>query len=315
MIKRRDSMKKILGLTGIVILIPFLVVLIFVKEIKEQNINSNVINNKNVRIQRTNGSIDTVPFESYIIGVLAGEMPANFELEALKAQALAARSYVLKKMEQNKNNDYDIVDTVMNQVYLDESQMKAKWKDQYEEKLQKITKAVNDTQGEYIAYNGEVIQAFFFSTSSGKTENSEEVFQESLPYLRSVDSTWDSDVSPVFNEIYKFTLEEFYQKLNLPYEEKLQINIVDTTSTGRIKNIEINRQKFKASDLTKLLNLRSTYFNIEQNGNIITIQTKGYGHGVGMSQYGAQAMALKGYNYQEIIKYYYQNVEILKMEV
>lgn len=308
-------MKKILGLTGIVILIPFLVVLIFVKEIKEQNINSNVINNKNVRIQRTNGSIDTVPFESYIIGVLAGEMPANFELEALKAQALAARSYVLKKMEQNKNNDYDIVDTVMNQVYLDESQMKAKWKDQYEEKLQKITKAVNDTQGEYIAYNGEVIQAFFFSTSSGKTENSEEVFQESLPYLRSVDSTWDSDVSPVFNEIYKFTLEEFYQKLNLPYEEKLQMNIVDTTSTGRIKNIEINRQKFKASDLTKLLNLRSTYFNIEQNGNIITIQTKGYGHGVGMSQYGAQAMALKGYNYQEIIKYYYQNVEILKMEV
>lgn len=308
-------MKKILGLTGIVILIPFLVVLIFVKEIKEQNINSNVINNKNVRIQRTNGSIDTVPFESYIIGVLAGEMPANFELEALKAQALAARSYVLKKIEQNKNNDYDIVDTVMNQVYLDESQMKAKWKDQYEEKLQKITKAVNDTQGEYIAYNGEVIQAFFFSTSSGKTENSEEVFQESLPYLRSVDSTWDSDVSPVFNEIYKFTLEEFYQKLNLPYEEKLQINIVDTTSTGRIKNIEINRQKFKASDLTKLLNLRSTYFNIEQNGNIITIQTKGYGHGVGMSQYGAQAMALKGYNYQEIIKYYYQNVEILKMEV
>lgn len=308
-------MKKILGLTGIVILIPFLVVLIFVKEIKEQNINSNVINNKNVRIQRTNGSIDTVPFESYIIGVLAGEMPANFELEALKAQALAARSYVLKKMEQNKNNDYDIVDTVMNQVYLDESQMKAKWKDQYEEKLQKITKAVNDTQGEYIAYNGEVIQAFFFSTSSGKTENSEEVFQESLPYLRSVDSTWDSDVSPVFNEIYKFILEEFYQKLNLPYEEKLQINIVDTTSTGRIKNIEINRQKFKASDLTKLLNLRSTYFNIEQNGNIITIQTKGYGHGVGMSQYGAQAMALKGYNYQEIIKYYYQNVEILKMEV
>ena len=283
--------------------------------LKEQNINSNVINNKNVRIQRTNGSIDTVPFESYIIGVLAGEMPANFELEALKAQALAARSYVLKKMEQNKNNDYDIVDTVMNQVYLDESQMKAKWKDQYEEKLQKITKAVNDTQGEYIAYNGEVIQAFFFSTSSGKTENSEEVFQESLPYLRSVDSTWDSDVSPVFNEIYKFTLEEFYQKLNLPYEEKLQINIVDTTSTGRIKNIEINRQKFKASDLTKLLNLRSTYFNIEQNGNIITIQTKGYGHGVGMSQYGAQAMALKGYNYQEIIKYYYQNVEILKMEV
>lgn len=308
-------MKKILGLTGIVILIPFLVVLIFVKEIKEQNINSNVINNKNVRIQRTNGSIDTVPFESYIIGVLAGEMPANFELEALKAQALAARSYVLKKMEQNKNNNYDIVDTVMNQVYLDESQMKAKWKDQYEEKLQKITKAVNDTQGEYIAYNGEVIQAFFFSTSSGKTENSEEVFQESLPYLRSVDSTWDSDVSPVFNEIYKFTLEEFYQKLNLPYQEKLQINIVDTTSTGRIKNIEINRQKFKASDLTKLLNLRSTYFNIEQNGNIITIQTKGYGHGVGMSQYGAQAMALKGYNYQEIIKYYYQNVEILKMEV
>ena len=308
-------MKKILGLTGIVILIPFLVVLIFVKEIKEQNINSNVINNKNVRIQRTNGSIDTVSFESYIIGVLAGEMPANFELEALKAQALAARSYVLKKMEQNKNNDYDIVDTVMNQVYLDESQMKAKWKDQYEEKLQKITKAVNDTQGEYIAYNGEVIQAFFFSTSSGKTENSEEVFQESLPYLRSVDSTWDSDVSPVFNEISKFSLKDFYERLNLDYNENLKIEIIETTSTGRIKKIKINNQEFTGNDIYKKFQLRSTYFEISKSGNYVTIQTKGYGHGVGMSQYGAQAMALKGYHYDEIVKYYYQGVEISKMKV
>lgn len=306
-------MKKILGLTGIVILIPFLVVLIFVKEIKEQNINSNVINNKNVRIQRTNGSIDTVPFESYIIGVLAGEMPANFELEALKAQALAARSYVLKKMEQNKEQDYDVVDTVMNQVYLDDATLKEKWKDKYEEKNNKIKQAIVETKGEYMTYNNEVIEAFFFSTSTGKTENSGEVFQTQLPYLKSVDSAWDEEVSPVFSQDNNLSLEEFYQKLNIEYNPNLKIEITKTTSTGRIKELKINNHEFKANDIYQKLNLRSTFFDIKQKDNQVEITTKGYGHGVGMSQYGALAMAKKGYKYQDILKYYYQGVEIKKL--
>lgn len=127
-------------------------------------------------------------------------MPTSFDLEALKAQAVAARSYVLKKMEQNKEQDYDVVDTVMNQVYLDDATLKEKWKDKYEEKNNKIKQAIVETKGEYMTYNNEVIEAFFFSTSTGKTENSGEVFQTQLPYLKSVDSAWDEEVSPVFSQ-------------------------------------------------------------------------------------------------------------------
>lgn len=305
-------MKKLLFVTFFVIFVPFFIVSFF---IKNEEIQFEFVNNKIVRIKRENGEIISVPFEEYIVGVLAGEMPANFELEALKAQALAARSYVLKKMEQNYKEEYDILDTVMNQVYLDEDEMRKKWNENYEKNLSKIKQAILETKGEYLTYEGKVIEAFFFSTSTGKTENCEEVFQQSLPYLRSVDSSWDSEISPVFNEIYRFSLEEFYQKLNLPYDSNLKIEVVDTTSTGRIKKIKINEQDFTGNDVYKALNLKSTYFTITQSNESVDITTKGYGHGVGMSQYGAQAMALKGSNYEEIVKHYYQGVEISKLEV
>lgn len=305
-------MKKIILMTCLMIFLPFLIVSFF---IKEDSIKFQFVNNTNVRIKRENGTIDVVPFEDYIVGVLAGEMPANFELEALKAQALAARSYVLKKIEQNNDKDYDVVDTVMNQVYLDDAKMREKWSNNYEKNLNKIKTAVKETSGEYLTYDGKVIEAFFFSTSAGKTENSEEVFQQALPYLRSVDSSWDSEISPVFNEISQMSLNDFYQKLNIPYQGELKIEVLETTSTGRVKKIKINDSEFLSSDVRQLLNLKSTYFEMKQSGNYVTISTKGYGHGVGMSQYGAQAMALKGYSYQEIVKHYYQNVEISKMKV
>lgn len=240
-------------------------------------------------------------------------MPTSFDLEALKAQAVAARSYVLKKMEQNKEQDYDVVDTVMNQVYLDDATLKEKWKDKYEEKNNKIKQAIVETKGEYMTYNNEVIEAFFFSTSTGKTENSGEVFQTQLPYLKSVDSAWDEEVSPVFSQDNNLSLEEFYQKLNIEYNPNLKIEITKTTSTGRIKELKINDHEFKANDIYQKLNLRSTFFDIKQKDNQVEITTKGYGHGVGMSQYGALAMAKKGYKYQDILKYYYQGVEIKKL--
>ena len=176
--------------------------------------------------------------EEYIIGVVSGEMSASFETEALKAQAVAARSYVLKKIKNSEN--YDVVDNVMNQVYLDEEALKEKWKDNYEENINKIKQAVMETKGEYLVYDNEVIEAFFFSTSTGKTENCEEVFVESLPYLRSVDSSWDEEVSPVFSTTNEYSLIDFYNLLNLPYNNSLNIEIVKTTSTGRIKQIKIN---------------------------------------------------------------------------
>ena len=303
-------MKKLIITTLIIILIPFIIVTIF---IKDETIKFNFISHSVVRVKRENGNIDRVFFEEYVKGVLAGEMPTSFDLEALKAQAVAARSYVLKKMEQNKEQDYDVVDTVMNQVYLDDATLKEKWKDKYEEKNNKIKQAIVETKGEYMTYNNEVIEAFFFSTSTGKTENSGEVFQTQLPYLKSVDSAWDEEVSPVFSQDNNLSLEEFYQKLNIEYNPNLKIEITKTTSTGRIKELKINDHEFKANDIYQKLNLRSTFFDIKQKDNQVEITTKGYGHGVGMSQYGALAMAKKGYKYQDILKYYYQGVEIKKL--
>ena len=152
----------------------------------------------------------------------------------------------------------------------------------------------------------------FFSTSVGKSENSEEVFSSAKPYLRSVDSYWDS-ISPAYEVNYTFTLDEFYNKLNLEYKETIELEKIQTTSTGRVKQIKINNVLFEGSTVVKNLNLKSNYFDITQNNDIVNITTKGYGHGVGMSQYGAQAMALEGYNYKEILSYYYQGTNIKKI--
>jgi len=302
-------MKKIIIASFIVILVPYFVVTFFVKEIKVKEEQKKELK---VRVKKVNGEITNILFEEYIVGVLAGEMPANFEIEALKAQAVAARSYVLKKME-NNNKEYDILDTVMNQVYLDEKTLKEKWKDKYNEKIDKIKKAVNETSGKYLTYDNKIVEAFFFSTSTGKTENVEEVFSEKLPYLRSVDSSWDEEVSPVFNETKTFDLKTFFNKLGIEDTNDFFVEILETTSTGRIKKIKINNKEFKGTDIATLLELKSNYFKITKLENNVLITTKGYGHGVGMSQYGSQAMAKKGYKYDQILKYYYQNVEIQNM--
>ena len=303
-------MKKILLLTCLIILIPFLVVNLF---IKDDEIKFIYTSNMTVRVkQEDTDEIIKVPFEDYIVGVLAGEMPISFELEALKAQAVAARSYVMKKMEYNKDKDYDVVDTVMNQVYLDNDYLKKAWKDDYTENINKIKTAVLETSNQYLVYDDKVIDAMFFSTSVGFTENSEEVFTSKLPYLRSVSSTWD-EISPVFEVNYTFELENFYNKLNLDYQDEIILEKIDTTSTGRIKEIKINNVLFTGSEVVSALNLKSNHFTIKQDGNQVYITTKGYGHGVGMSQYGAQAMALEGYTYDEILKHYYQGTEIKKV--
>ena len=304
-------MKKLLLIVGLVIFIPYLIVTIF---INEEEIKFIYGSNMYVRVLRNDtGKIDKVPFEDYVVGVLAGEMPISFELEALKAQALAARSYVMKKMAYNYKKEYDVVDTVLNQVYLDDEYLKKAWGNNYTEKINKMKTAVLETKGEYIAYDNQVIEAFFFSTSAGNTENSEDVFINSLPYLRSVESKWDSEVSPVFNDYEVFTKKQFYEKLNLNYNENLNIEIVSQTKNGLVQKIKINGSILTGNSVVAKLKLRSNYFTISEAGDNINISTRGYGHGVGMSQYGALGMAKEGYKYDEIIKHYYQGVEIKKI--
>lgn len=302
-------MKKLLLVTGLILIIPYIIVSVF---IKNDEVRFHYISNDTIRVKdEKTGKITEVLFEEYIKGVLAGEMGANFELEALKAQAVAARSYALYKMEKTKNNDYDVVNTVTNQVYLTDEVLKEKWEDDYESKMNKIKSAVVETKGEYMTYDNQLVEALFFSTSVGQTENSEEVFSSKVPYLRSVAS--DDSLSPVYTDSSIIKEEDFYNKLNLKGSSTLEVKILEKTSTGRIKKLTINGTEFTGRDVASKLSLRSNYFEIRKESNNIVINTKGYGHGVGMSQYGALAMAKKGCKYDEILKHYYTGIEIKKI--
>ena len=305
------NIKKILLFSLLVILIPFIVVNIF---IKEDEIKFNHTSNMVVRVYRAKEKkIIYIPLEQYIYGVVSSEMPIGFEKEALKAQAVASRTYVLYNIESHKDKDYDVYDTEDSQVYQTDEELKEKWKDKYVEYSNKIKRIIMETKGEYLSYDGKIIEAFFFSTSSGYTENSEDVFSEKLPYLRSVESKWDKD-SPSYDDKKEYSKIDFYNKLGLEYSDKLNISSVKNSKTGRIISLKINGIDFKSSDVREKLKLRSTFFNIESDNKTVTIKTKGYGHGVGMSQYGANGMALAGFLYKDILKYYYTGVKIEKIK-
>ncbi len=301
--------KKVLLFSCLIMLLPFLIVTIF---IRNDEITFNFSQNSTVRVLREDtNQIEIVPIEEYVIGVLAGEMPIEFEIEALKAQAVAARSYVMIQMERNISKDYDVVDSVTNQVYLDKDYLMSVWSNSYNDNINKIKLAVLSTKGEYISYNNEVAEALFFSTSPGVTENSEDVFLNKVAYLRSVDSHWDKE-SPAYFTSNTYDLKEFYNNLGLDYSDKIIIDVIEKTSTGRIKIIKINNREFTGNYICAKLDLKSTFFEIIQDGSMVIINNKGYGHGVGMSQYGAEGMAKEGYNYQEILTHYYTGVEIKK---
>ena len=306
-------MKKIMIFIILLIFIPFFIVLIYNKNYKE--IELNYITTRYIRVKRLNtNNIETIPLEEYIVGVLAGEMPINFDIEALKAQAVASRSYALKRIEYNKDKEYDVVDSILNQVYLDNEYLKKAWGNNYVKNINKLRKAVNATIDEYLSYNSLVVDALFFSTSNGYTEDSQAVFNFECDYLKSVESPWDSEVSSAYLTNKTLSLKEFYQKLNLPYNKNLNVEILKRSSTNRILLLKINNQEFKGTDLYSKLSLRSTDFTITLLGDNVKITTKGYGHGVGMSQYGALGMAKKGYTYQEILKHYYKNTFITKLK-
>ena len=304
-------MKKLIIVTAVIISIPFFVVEYFkVPEKKLKEIELKYLSNIMVRVTRSSGTVESVPLEEYVVGVVAGEMPVRFELEALKAQSVASRTYVMKSL--GGNGEYDVVDTVSNQVYLDDNELKEKWKDNYVSYINKVRQAVNETSMECLEYDGELIDAMFFSTSNGYTEDSGEFFSTSLPYLKSVDSSYDKEVSSVFQDSKNISLQEFYERLGLSYQSSLKITDVSRTNSHRVKSLKINGKEFSGKDVYYKLGLRSSDFEIELVGSNVVIQTKGYGHGVGMSQYGALGMAKKGYSYQEILMHYYTGTTLVK---
>lgn len=242
--------------------------------------------------------------ENYVIGVVAGEMPALFQDEALKAQAVAARSYVLSK---EKDGNYVVSASTSDQVFLTSYEMKEKWQNDYDEYYNKILNAVKKTTGEVLTKDNKILKAFYFSMSNGYTENSKDVFGEDL--TQSVESPFEISLSN-FEIVKEFSKSELLEKLGV---DNLNIENQQISETKHTSSIIIGGKKFSGIEVRKLLNLRSTDFEIKQVGENFNIITRGYGHGVGMSQYGANELAKSGKSYKEILAYYYKNTKLVNL--
>ncbi len=251
----------------------------------------------------------SMDLEDYVIGVVAGEMPASFSVEALKAQAVASRTFALYKM--NSNQNYVLSTTINDQVYLTKEDMQKKWGDDYEYYYNRVKKAVEDTSGEVLTYQGNLASTYYFAISNGYTDDALVVFQEDRDYLVSVDSSWDKNYQS-YTSLYTMDKNEFCNKLEISCEN-IQISQVKRADNHYVREITINDKTFTGIQVFQTLNLKSTDFTITVNNDTVDILTLGFGHGVGMSQYGAQGMANEGYTYEEILTHYYQNTKVMKL--
>lgn len=298
----------------ILILVVIILTPLAVISFKKNETNFNLSEKQNevtVRLKIVdNNEVINISLEDYIVGVVAAEMPASFEIEALKAQAVAARTYALYKIKNNKEK-YDLVSDISDQSYITNEEMQKKWQEDYDKYYKKIKKAVTSTEKEILTYNDEVIISYYFAMSNGYTEDSSYVFGTE-PYLNSVISEWDNESIKNFQVVTNISKSEFKEKLGI-LSTNITINKVNRTPTERVESIIINNMKYSGTEFRKQLNLRSTAFDIVINDDEVIITTYGYGHGVGMSQYGANGMAKDGYDYINILKHYYNDIEITKI--
>lgn len=258
-----------------------------------------------VTVYRKKGTVEKIELEEYLVGVVAAEMPASFNSEALKTQAVLARTYALKKISKGEK----LTDTVSTQAYIDKGQMQNKWGNEYSKYYNKILSAVNSTKGQVVKYKGNYIEALYHATSNGKTESAKEVWGQDIPYLKSVDSSWDKKTS-AYLKIENKEFNVLMKILGIDIDKSTNIEILSKDESGRVSKIKVKDKIYTGVEFRTLLNLRSTDFDITITENGLEVITRGYGHGVGMSQYGANEMAKLGYNYKDIINHYYQNIKI-----
>jgi len=263
--------------------------------------------------------------EEYLKGVVAAEMPAEFEEEALKAQAVAARTYAVKNMVMfggeglTDHPGADVsTDIHSGQAWLDEKQLKARWGEpDYNRYWEKISRAVDETRGLIMTYNGEPINAVFHSTSGGHTASAMEVWGFDYPYLQSVVCTWDKQ-SPRYSDSKTYSPEELEQRLGADAGVMAAVQngntdvaqIIDRTASGRVDKIRLGTKNFSGIELRQKLDLRSTNFTVDVEGDKLVFKTIGNGHGVGLCQYGANGMAKAGMDFRHILTYYYIGVTI-----
>jgi stage II sporulation protein D len=312
-------LRRLAAAIAVLMLLLFVIPLILLKD-DEKELEKDPRTDSDLSIAVYMSDIDkvvTMNLEDYILGVVAGEMPASFHLEALKAQALAARTYTMLRMNRfggsgcSKHPGAEIcTDSAHCQAYRNPTTVK---KD-----LDKLKKAVYETTGEVIVYDNKLIDAVFHSTSGGKTENSEEIWSNKVPYLRSVASQYEEH-SPKYVAQQEISLDNFIKCMkkldpgvNISKKNiKNQIEVLERSEGGRITKLKVGDKTFCGTDVRTALGLNSANFNFSVGGSSIVFTVVGNGHGIGMSQYGADGMAKNGSGYRDIVMHYYQGVDIV----
>ncbi len=270
-------------------------------------------------LHKKTGEVEQVNIDDYLCNVVSAEMPADYEIEALKAQAVVARTYTIYKINNRKHENADICDdSTCCQAWVDKETRFSRWEEsKRESNWEKIQKCVQETQGQIITYQNQPINAFFHANSGGKTELPVNVWGGTgLPYLQVVETAGEEGYKQYESEV-ELTQDELIEKIKTKYSEisidfsnQEDLKILEYTDSGRVKTVKFGNHEISGVETRTLLGLKSTNFEISKENGKIKFTVKGYGHGVGMSQTGADAMAKQGKNYKEIINHFYSGIEI-----
>lgn len=265
------------------------------------------------------GEVEEVDIDEYLYHVVSAEMPVDYDIEALKAQAVVARTYTIYKINNKKHDNADICDdSDCCQAWVSKEVRFSRWEEgKQEENWKKIQDCVNSTKGQIITYNNEPINAFFHSNSGGKTEMPINVWGGSgYPYLQVVETSgedgyqqYSSEAEFLYDDVLN-KLKEKYQDIQIDFNNDDDVKILEYTDSGRVKTMKFGNHEIAGTEVRSIFGLRSTNFEISKQDGKIKFTVKGYGHGVGMSQTGADSLAKQGYGYQDIIKHFYTGVEI-----
>lgn len=267
------------------------------------------------------GEINSVEMREYIIGCVAAEMPAKYHTEALKAQAVASYTYAKKTLEQNKKlknsllGDADITDSPdTHQAYINQDGRKEKWGENFDEYEKKISQAVDEVYGSYLTYDGETVLAVYHSISAGTTQSAESLWGVEIPYLISVESAGDR-LSPDYISVNKFSEKEFAEicgkhGIDCDVNGKNLAEKTEKDDSGYVLSVTVAGKEIAAAKFREMFSLKSSCFDIGYDDGEYTITCKGYGHGAGMSQYGADYMARQGFDWREILAHYYTGTDI-----
>lgn len=263
--------------------------------------------NKLIDLEKSSGIVEKLKLDEYVFGVVSGEMPAIFKEETLKAQAVIARTYALKRLSRN----LPIKNFNSTQIYRDRSYLKEIWGNHYNEYREKIMRAIHSTENEVIKFDGDYIDAYYHLASNGQTEDSRNVLKLAYPYLVSVPSNWDIDEEKVSRRVVP---NAYLSKLlNIEITKDTSVDILMKTIGHRVKYIKFGDKVFDGLILSNRLGLDSNDFTVSIEDDYTTFTTYGHGHGLGLSKYGAEAMARAGYSYRQIISHYYPNTYIEKV--